>query len=105
VSNPDELYECLIESDAILAQYAVQKCCVCGSIPSLWQYKEKGGTFSKVMMCPNGDPVLPDDGVSVQDGCLLYMPPMDFYKATRREAIDYWNRWNQAMHEQRRERN
>jgi hypothetical protein len=99
----DGEFKQLLDADALPAQYHVVRCAVCGSMPELWEHKERGGTFSKVLMCPNGEEVCPDEH-SINAGCPMFMPNMDFYKATRREAIDFWNKWNDAMGKQRRER-
>jgi hypothetical protein len=37
-----------------------------------------------------GDEEGPRSGL-VNSGCLLHMPPNDFYQPTRREAVAYWN--------------
>lgn len=101
MSNAEELYECLVEPDGLSSETVT--CSVCGSAPALWQYKEKGGSFSKVVMCVNGESVIDPNDV-LDDGCVMYMPPMNFYKATRREAIKHWNLWHTAMREQRQAR-
>ena len=99
----DEEYRQLLDSDALSAQYRVVRCSVCGSMPELWEHKEKSVTWSKVLMCPNSESLLPEKEM-LNDGCPMSMPGMDFYKATRREAIDFWNKWNEVMTAQRRER-
>jgi hypothetical protein len=33
----------------------------------------------------------------VNEGCLLYMPPEDFYRATAKAAIKYWNDFAQGL--------
>ena len=101
MSNPDELYECLVEAGAFDVE--VKTCSVCGSAPALWQFTESGGTFSKAVMCSNGDAVADPEDIQ-DDGCPMYMPPRGFYKATRREAIKYWNLWHTAMTQQRQQR-
>lgn len=99
----DDEYKMLLDSDDLSAQYRVVRCSVCGSIPELWESKERGETWSKVVMCPNSERLLPEEEM-LNDGCPMFMPGMDFYKATRREAIDLWNKWHEAMTAQRRER-
>ena len=100
----DEHYKRVLDSDTLPAQYRVVRCAVCGSMPELWEYKEIGESWSKVLMCPNSESVCSTVEQDIDAGCPMFMPPRDFYKATRREAIDFWNRWNEAMTEQRRER-
>lgn len=97
----EELYECLLDAAALPSHYQVEKCCICGSTPSPWQFREAGGVFSKVVMCPNGDPVVEHPTNNADDGCLMYMPPREFYQPTRREAINFWNQWHGAMTKQR----
>ena len=99
----DDEYKMLLDSDDLSAQYRVVRCSVCGSIPELWESKERGGTWSKVVMCPNSDGVVEAED-DVDDGCPMFMPSRDFNRATRREAIDFWNKWHEAMTAQRRER-
>lgn len=66
-------------------------CPVCGSKASLWQYSKSETTATtKAVMCTMGDAFGPQDAI-VNEGCLLYMPPRVFYKATIRDAIKYWN--------------
>jgi hypothetical protein len=99
----DDEYKMLLDSDDLSAQYRVVRCSVCGSIPELWEHKERSQTWSKVLMCSNSERLLPEEEM-LNDGCPMFMPGMDFYKATRREAIDLWNKWHEAMTAQRRER-
>lgn len=75
-------------------------CCAC--TPEIWQFqKEKDGPASKAVMCSNGAAFGPQDGI-VNEGCLLNMPPDDFYKATIREAVKYWNEYAKALTAQQR---
>jgi hypothetical protein len=100
----DEEYRQLLDADTLPAQYHVVRCAVCGSMPELWEHKEIGGTWSKTLMCPNNESVCSTVEQIIDEGCPMFMPGRDFYKATRREAIDFWNKWNEAMTAQRRER-
>lgn len=93
-ANTPELYTCL---DKDLAPVLVAACPVCGDRPSLWQFIEKGSTASKVVMCNNGAELWEGQGGLASEGCLLYMPPQDFYRATKREAIAHWNRYADAL--------
>lgn len=74
-----------------------KRCPCCGSLPTLWQYTETGGTTSKVVMCDNAEAIVDAIFPSGMTGCLLFMPPTSFYKATRREAIDYWNTYAENL--------
>ena len=41
----------------------------------------------------------------MNEGCLLYMPPQDFYRGRIAEAVKFWNQYARALNAQRRERN
>lgn len=62
-------------------------CTFCGWPAELFSRSNADGTFSeKAVMCSNfGD----DDPTG--NACPLHLPPEDFYHATKREAIEYWN--------------
>lgn len=81
-------------------------CPVCGADAEVWQYSTdfKNGPIDKVVMCTNGDKFGPQDGL-MNEGCLLYMPPQDFYRGRIVEAVKFWNDYAQALNEQRRRRN
>ena len=75
----------------------LEPCPVCGSQGSLWQYSTSfTAPTKKVIMCVNADQIGPRDGV-INQGCLLYMPPHDFYRDTIREAVSYWNQFSIAL--------
>lgn len=80
---------------------ALEACPCCGSTPELWQYITEAGDAQKVVMCPNSEPIGPQDGIA-DEGCLLYMPPNGFYRATIREALKYWNEFAKALMVQQR---
>lgn len=84
----------------------VETCPVCGADVELWHHSKdfENGPISKVVMCTNGETFGPQDGIA-NEGCLLYMPPDGFYKATAREAVKYWNEYAKAILAQRRKRN
>ena len=80
-------------------------CPVCGSDAKVWEFAEKAGDpVQRVVMCENGEQFGPQDG-AINDGCLLYMPPQDFYHGTGRDAARYWNEYAKALCVQRRSRN
>ena len=82
----------------------LEPCPVCAAAAEVWQLSEvEKGTTSKVVMCSNGLMFGPQDGV-MNEGCLLYMPPNDFYCPTVREAVKYWNEYAKALEKQRRAR-
>lgn len=84
----------------------VEPCPVCGADAQLWQYSTdfKTGPIEKVLMCSNGEKFGPQDGLT-NEGCLLYMPPQDFYRGRIVEAVKYWNEYAKALNAQRRQRN
>lgn len=72
-------------------------CPCCGADPELWQYSTSpDGPATKVVMCSTADPIGPQAGL-VNEGCPLYMPPDDHYRATIREAIKFWNDFSKAL--------
>lgn len=83
----------------------VEPCPVCGADVELWHHSNDfaNGPIAKVVMCANGETFGPQDGIT-NEGCLLYMPPDGFYKATVREAVKYWNEYAKALSAQRRQR-
>ena len=83
-----------------------EPCPVCGADAELWQYSTdfKNGPIDKLVMCSNGDRFGPQDG-AMNEGCLLYMPPQDFYRGRIAEAVKFWNQYARALNAQRRERN
>lgn len=84
----------------------IESCPVCGANALLWSYSDdfENGPVQKVVMCENGERIGPQEGI-VQEGCLLFMPPPDFYQPTIREAVKFWNEFAKALSTQRRERN
>lgn len=79
------------------AGVTVTDCPVCGSLAELWQYStSETAPTSKAVMCSRGEAFGPQDGIA-NAGCLLYMPPHEFYKATIREAVRYWNEYAGAL--------
>ena len=72
-------------------------CPCCGMDAKLWRYaKSETDSSTPVVMCENGDKLGPQDG-HANEGCLLYMPPDNFYRATIREAVRYWNEYADAL--------
>lgn len=80
-------------------------CPVCGAPADLWEYSKdfKAGPITRAVMCTNGAAFGPQDD-EVHAGCPLYLPPRDFYQATTREAIKYWNQYAVALVAQRLQR-
>ncbi len=84
----------------------IEPCPVCGADAEIWQYSTdfKNGPIDKVVMCTNGDRFGPQDGL-MNEGCLLYMPPQDFYRSRIVDAVKFWNEHAKALNAQRRDRN
>ena len=75
----------------------MELCPVCGAKPGLWRCSEsETAPATKTVMCTTGEPIGPQDGM-VNEGCLLYMPPDNFYRPTEREAVSYWNAFAKAI--------
>ena len=82
----------------------VLPCPLCGSDASVWEFSEKpSDPVQRVVMCSNGEALGPQDGM-VNEGCLFYMPPDQFYRPTGRDAVGYWNEFTRAIEAQRRKR-
>lgn len=89
----DELFTKL----EIPAGKVIAECPCCSSDGELYQFqKDKDGPASKVVMCANGTAFGPQSGVA-NEGCPLYMPGDDHYRATIREAIAYWNDYSKEL--------
>lgn len=74
----------------------IEPCPVCAADPEVWQYIAKPGEVAqKVVMCSHDEAIGPHDPVA--GGCLLYMPPNDFYAPTIREAAKHWNEFAKAL--------
>jgi hypothetical protein len=85
--------------------YALERCPVCGSAGQLWQYSESETAPRKLLVCcTHGEPFGPQDGLT-NEGCLLYMPPDNFYRETIRDAARYWNEFAKALSTLRRQNN
>jgi hypothetical protein len=93
VSTPHDDYKRL----ELPAGAALLPCPVCAADAELWQYSEAdNGPTSKVGMCSRGEAFGPQSGIK-NEGCLLYMPPDDFYRPTAREAVRFWNDYASAL--------
>lgn len=85
---------------------SVEPCPVCGADAELWHHSTdfKNGPINKVVMCSNGESFGPQGSVA-DEGCLLFMPPRDFYCGRIVEAVKFWNEYAKALTAQRRGRN
>ena len=74
----------------------LEPCPCCGSTPRIWQYIDDAGDATKVVMCSFGDSIGPQNE-EFSNGCPLYFPSMEAYRATNREAVKYWNEFAKAL--------
>lgn len=83
----------------------IQPCPICGSAAKLWRYSEDlDSHLQHVVMCEH-DGVIGERGGLIHDGCLLVMPPQDFYRPRKIEAIVYWNSYALGLQALRKENN
>lgn len=76
---------------------ALEACPCCGSSARVWVYAEDPTMpVTRVVMCDHSGSIGPRDAL-VYEGCLLQMPPDDFYRETGREAVRYWNEYAKAL--------
>lgn len=69
----------------------IEPCPICHSKAQLWRFSEDmDSPVSHVVMCSH-DGAIGQRGGLVHDGCLLVMPPDDFYQPRQIQAINYWN--------------
>jgi hypothetical protein len=82
----------------------IEPCPLCAADAQLWQFSESvSAPTSKFVTCSHSDDLGPRDGL-VYNGCVLYDPPKDFYKATIRDAVKHWNDYAKAATELQRKR-
>jgi hypothetical protein len=82
----------------------LELCPVCGSGAELWQYSDSvESPTRKLVRCTNYDGFGPQVR-EVFEGCLLCLPPHEFYKATVHEAVTYWNEYALALAALRKDR-
>jgi len=75
----------------------VAACPCCGSSARVWVYAEDlDMPVTRVVMCDHSGDIGPRDSL-VYEGCLLQMPPDDFYRETGRDAVRYWNEYAKAL--------
>lgn len=75
----------------------IAPCPCCGSSARVWEYsKHPSDTVMRVVMCDHEGSIGPRDSL-VYEGCLLQMPPDDFYRGTGFHAVRYWNEYATAL--------
>jgi hypothetical protein len=95
----------LYKKGELPAGMLLEPCPVCGADSELWLHSRDfaNGPIDKLVMCSNGDRFGPQDG-AMNEGCLLYMPPQEFYRARIIEAVKFWNQYSKALNAERRTR-
>lgn len=80
----------------------LERCPVCGSGAALYLYGDpKSDTpCGKVVCCTNNVKFGPQEGIA-SEGCLLFLPPLEFYHHRKISAIEYWNAYSIALVELR----
>lgn len=75
----------------------LEMCPCCGSSARVWEYVENPrANVMRVVMCDHHDSIGPRDSM-VHEGCLLQMPPNDFYHGRGHDAVRYWNEYAKAL--------
>ncbi len=75
----------------------VEPCPCCGSSARVWEYiEDEHHAVTRVVMCDHEGDIGPRSSL-VYEGCLLQMPPDDFYRETGRDAVRYWNKYAKAL--------
>jgi hypothetical protein len=73
------------------------RCPVCHSAAEIWRHSDDANSETETAVCcSNGEDVGPQIA-SAYSGCLLFMAPRDFVKATIREAVAFWNEYAAAL--------
>lgn len=78
----------------------LNRCPACGSRPEVWEARSRceldaqsHTKVTKYVCCPNtgygSDDGKTDEGLGTD--CPFYEPPGAFHRATKREAIEFWN--------------
>lgn len=85
----------------------VWPCPVCSADAQVYTYRDDSvnGPVQKLVTCTAGGMFGPQDADTIHPGCLLFMPPIDFYHATIREAVKFWNDYARSLGVIRRKNN
>lgn len=68
----------------------ILRCACCGGQGELWQLTDERQTVHKLVCCERMD--LFGDDSALMESCPLYITGTAFCRATKREAIEYWNK-------------
>lgn len=89
--------ETLTELTPLSTDPPIMRCACCGGPASLWEV-DREGTVTKMVNCDTAELGPEEDGNTIlMESCPLYSTNMLFNKATRREAINYWNKFNARL--------
>lgn len=72
-------------------------CPVCGSHAEIWRYSKTPDAPTETAVCCSNAMAIGPQLSSIYSGCLLYMPPNDFYRGTIREAVKFWTEYGAAV--------
>ena len=72
---------------------AVLPCCVCGSKPQVWRYKDTWDCCTVAVCCSIAEDASDNESPFT---CVLYLPPRDFYRPRIVDAVAYWNAYQRA---------
>lgn len=74
------------------------RCACCGGLPSLWEV-DREGTITKMVNCDRAELRTDCPEAPITESCPMYSPSLAFNKATRREAVNYWNMFQARLAE------
>lgn len=97
-----ETYEMYLPVD-VPDGVVLDACPVCGSPSSLTRYSKSPTSRTETVVCCSNGELFGPQTAALYAGCLLFMPPQEFYGGTIREAVKYWNEYSAAVKELRKE--
>ena len=74
----------------------IRKCSCCAGIARLWRYSKDGSELQYFVGCDRSEEIGPQTSL-VFSGCPLNEPNSEFYRPTQREAVKFWNDYNDAL--------
>lgn len=74
-------------------------CPVCNARAELNKIVNDDGIVEWVVCCSHNQPIGPQADMAgvINEGCLLFVPPRDFHRARRKDAVLYWNEYAAAL--------
>ena len=93
-SRKSQEYQSVFRHNHVLAS-----CPVCNGRPELNKFVNDDGIVEWVVCCSNIEPIGPQAATAgfINEGCLLFVPPRDFHRARRKDAVFYWNEYAMAL--------